>query len=314
MSKKQKHKNSVIQNKLWYNVSQQHLYPMEDCILKKLMNKIDRFCYLHPNFGIPRLMMYIVLGNIAVWLFSVMDTTHMFLNMLTFSPEMIFRHGQIWRLITFIFIPESSGIWLVFWLYFYYFIGNALEDQWGSAKFTIFYASGILFTVVYGILLWLFTGVSYSMTMHYVNLSMFFAFATLYPDMQVLLFFIIPLKIKWLAIFDAVLFAWGVLSGPFPLNLLPIVALLNYIVFFGEWLFSYFGADRRQQRKNTVNFKNEARRIHQEMKDKPYNRKCEVCGRTDKDYPDLEFRYCSRCAGYHCYCIDHINNHVHKQE
>ena len=281
--------------------------------MKKLMDKIDRFCYTHPNFGIPRLMMYIVIGNIAVFLLSGMDTTGMLRGMLAFSPELIFKHGQIWRLITFVFIPESSGLALVLWLYFYYFIGNALEDQWGTAKFTVFYLSGVVLTVIYGTLAWLITGISYGATVHYLNLSMFFAFATMYPDMQVLFMFIIPIKIKWLAIADAVLFAAGILMGRFPMNLLPVVALLNYVLFFGDWLFAYFGKDKRQQRKNTANFKAEQRRIHHEMKTKPYNRKCEVCGRTDTDYPDLEFRYCSRCEGYHCYCMDHINNHVHKQ-
>lgn len=281
--------------------------------MKKLMDKIDRFCYTHPNFGIPKLMLYVVIGNIAVFLLSGMDTTGTLRSMLAFSPELIFKHGQIWRLITFIFIPESSGLVLILILYFYYFIGNALEDAWGTAKFTVFYISGVVLTVLYGTLAWLITGYSFGVTIHYVNLSMFFAFATMYPDLQVLFMFIIPIKVKWLAIADAVLFAMGVLTGSFPMNLLPIVALLNYVVFFGDWLFAYFGKEKRNQRKTTVNFKNEQRRIHQEMKNKPYNRKCEVCGRTDTDFPELEFRYCSRCEGYHCYCMDHINNHVHKQ-
>ena len=282
--------------------------------MKKLMDRIDRFCYTHPNFGIPRLMMYIVIGNVLVTLLSGMDTTRLFEAMLVFSPEMIFRHGQIWRLVTFIFVPESSGVWLVLWLYFYYFIGNALEQHWGSAKFTVFYLSGMVFTVLYGTLVWLITGYSYEMTIHYVNLSMFFAFATLYPDLEVLLLFFIPVKVKWMAILDLVLFLGGLLGSPFPMNLLPVVALLNYVLFFGDWLFGYFSKDSRKQRKASADYKNEMRRINHEMKTKPYTRKCEVCGRTDTDFPDLEFRFCSRCAGYHCYCEDHISDHVHKQE
>ena len=81
---------------------------------------------------------------------------------------------------------------------------------------------------------------------------------------------------------------------------------------FGEGLLELFTPERKEQRKTKANFKNEQRRIHHEMKTKPYTRKCEVCGRTDADYPDLEFRFCSRCEGYHCYCLDHISNHVHK--
>ena len=199
--------------------------------MKKLMDKIDRFCYTHPNFGVPRLMMYVVIGNLLVFLLSMMDTTGLFESMLVFSPEMIFRHGQVWRLITFVFVPESSGLWLVLWLYFYYFIGNALEQHWGTAKFTVFYVSGMFFTVLYGTLMWLITGYSFGLTIHYVNLSMFFAFATLYPDLQVLFMFIIPIKIKWLAILDLVLFVGGILTDRFPLNLLPVVALLNYVLF-----------------------------------------------------------------------------------
>jgi hypothetical protein len=143
---------------------------------------------------------------------------------------------------------------------------------------------------------------------------MFFTFATLYPDMQVLLFFIIPIKMKWLGIVNAVFFAYEVIILPFPVNLLPVVAVLNYLLFCGDWLFSYVRPARVKQQKNTVNFRNEVRRINREQRNKPYTRKCAVCGRTDTDYPDLEFRYCSRCAGYHCFCIDHINNHVHFTE
>lgn len=279
--------------------------------MKKLMNRIDRFCLKHPRFGIPRLMMFVVIGTLAVWLFNSMDTTGTFINMLTFSPAMVFKHGQIWRLVTFIFIPESSGIWLVFWLYLYYFIGNALEDAWGPGKFTIYYLSGMVLSMVYSTVVWLITGISYGMTVHYINLSMFFAFATLYPDTQFMLFMIIPVKVKWLAIIDAVVFALGILFNSFPMNLLPIVAILNYFLFCGQWIGELFGRGKQQQKKNVRNFQTETRRINREMKDRPYNRKCEVCGRTDADFPNLEFRFCSRCSGYHCYCIDHINDHVH---
>lgn len=275
------------------------------------MDKIDRFCYSHPYFGISRLMLYIVIGNVLVYFLSAMDSTGMFLNMLTFSPEMVFKHGQIWRLITFIFVPQSSGLALVLWLYFYYFIGTELENYWGIVKFNVFYFSGVVLTVIYATIVWLITDISYGVSVHYLNLSMFFAFATLYPDMQVLFMFIIPIKIKWLAVLDAALFAMGIIGGSFPMNLLPVVALLNYVVFFGEGFLRHFGKEKREQRKKTIHFKAEQQRIHREMKTKAYTRKCEVCGRTDTDYPDLEFRYCSRCEGYHCYCMDHINNHVH---
>lgn len=274
------------------------------------MNKVDRFCYKHPRFGIPNLMLYIVIGNVIVWLFDMMNTTIPLSSFLAFSPAYILR-GQVWRLVTFAIIPNSYGFLALIAFYFYYFIGSTIEREWGSGKFTIYFFTGMVLTVVYGFVLYFITGVSYSVSAEYIYLSMFFTFATLYPDMQVLLFFIIPIKMKWLGIVDGVFFLYEVLTGAFPSNLLPLVAVLNYLLFCGGWLFDYFRPARVKQRKNTVNFKNEVRRIQYEQKTKPYTRKCEVCGRTDTDYPQLEFRYCSRCAGYHCFCIDHINNHVH---
>ena len=253
--------------------------------MRKLMNKIDRFCYTHPRFGIPNLMLIIVIGNAAVWLLTKMDTTGQIVSLLSGSAQGIL-HGQVWR----------------------------LEREWGNGKFTIYYVSGMLLTAIYGVVLSAILGRDVIVSTTYLNLSMFFAFATLYPDMQVLLFFIIPIKVKYLAYVDAALFVLGIVTTSFPLNLLPVVAVLNYLVYCGDWLFDFFRPSHVRQRQKTVNFKREARRIQREQANKPYHYKCAVCGRTDADYPELEFRYCSRCAGYHCFCQDHINNHVHFTE
>jgi len=281
------------------------------------MNKIDRFCYNHPRFGIPNLMKYIVIGTGIVWLFSMMSAggagSGYLMDLLCFSPYHILR-GQVWRLFTFVLIPQDGGIWLLITLYFYYFIGSTLENQWGPGKFTIYYLFGMLFTIIYGFVVYFAAGRSISVTSYYINMSMFFAFATLFPDTTVYLFFVIPLKMKWLAILDAALFAIDIVTLSFPYNLIPLTAVLNYFLFCGGWLLDYFTPARRKQRKNTVNFKSEVRRIQYEQRTREYTRKCEVCGRTDVSHPDLEFRYCSRCSGYHCYCIDHINNHTHKSE
>ncbi len=284
--------------------------------MKSLMKKIDLFCYKHPNFGVPNLMLYVVVGGAVVWLFSMftMNSPNSILNYLYFSPRLILQ-GQVWRLVTFIIIPPGTGVLTLIAFYFYFMIGRTVEAQWGAGKFTIYFFSGVLLTVIYGFLVYFVFGISIPVSAQYIYLSMFFTFATLYPDMQVLLFFIIPIRIKWLGILNAAFFLYEIVSGPFPVNLLPIVAVLNYLIFCGGWL---FGAIRRlfrqrtpQQRQNTVDFKTEVRRMEHEQRRKTYTRRCEVCGRTDTDYPELEFRYCSRCAGYHCFCMDHINNHRH---
>lgn len=285
--------------------------------MKSLMKKIDLFCYRHPRFGIPNLMLYVVVGGAIVWLFNLFTSASSsgvsILSYLYFSPALILR-GQVWRLLTFILIPPGTGILTLVAFYFYFFIGRTLEQQWGPGKFTIYFFTGVLLTILYGFAVWFIFRVSLPVSAHYIYLSMFFTFATLYPDMQVLLFFIIPLKMKWLAIVDAAFFVYEIATTSFPANLLPIVAVLNYLLFCGDVLVDAFKRLRggsRKQRQNTVNFKTEVRRIQYEQKQKTYTRRCEVCGRTDTDCPDLEFRYCSRCAGYHCFCMDHINNHKH---
>lgn len=267
-------------------------------------------------------MLFIVIGNVIVYLVGLMDTTNTLYTLLYFNPA-AFLQGQVWRLITFVLVPTTGGvIWLAVSLYFYYFIGSALEREWGAGRFTIYYLSGMVLTALYAIVWYLITGQAIGVTAHYLNLSLFFAFATLWPEQRVLLFFFIPMKMKWLAWVDAALFVYEIVSylamGVPGLALVPIVAMLNYFVFCGGWLIDMLrpGAvrQRTQQRTRTIEFKQAVRRAERDRENAPYTRKCCVCGRTDTDYPDLEFRYCSRCAGYRCFCIDHINNHVHFTE
>ena len=159
------------------------------------MRRVDRYCILHPNFGIKNLMLFIVIGNAIVWLFGSMDTSNTLIPLLEFSAKQIFTKGQIWRLVTFVLVPTGGrSILFLVALYFYYFIGKTLENQWGAGKFTIYYLSGMLLNILYGTLMWLITKNDISINAEYLNLSMFFAFATLYPNMQVLLFFIIPIN------------------------------------------------------------------------------------------------------------------------
>lgn len=281
--------------------------------MKKLNKRIDMFCYKHPRFGVPNLMLYIVVISLAVWLLSIMDPSKTLMSFFVFSPERILK-GEVWRLISFIFVPQSLSFWELLFFYFYYWIGNVLEKEWGTPRFNIFLISGVLLTAVYGFIIYFITKQSIAVTTYFIYLSMFFSFATLFPDVQVLFMFIIPIKVKWLAYLDAAFFLLSMLTQSFPFNLLPLVAVLNYLVFFGDDLFSSLRSNKARYNKTTVNFNREKQKIKYEQKNASYTKKCAVCGRTDTDYPDLEFRYCSRCAGYHCFCQDHINNHIHFTE
>lgn len=276
--------------------------------MKDPRSKIEEFCRKHPGFGIPNLMRYIVIANVVFWIMGAINPVLM--NYMLFNPALILR-GQIWRLISFVFIPPSTGVLAFIAFYFYYWIGSTLEQQWGTGQFTIYFFTGVILTILYGFLIYFITGRSVSLSSTYIFLSMFFSFAALFPDMQVLFMFIIPVKMKYLALVDAAFFLLSVFTTPFPENLLPVVAVLNFLIFCGGELKNLLP---RRQSKSTINFKRESARIRRGESQKLYTHKCAVCGRTDADYPNLEFRYCSRCVGYHCFCADHINNHIHFTE
>ncbi len=195
--------------------------------------------------------------------------------------------------------------------FFYYWIGTTLEAQWGTGQFTVYFLTGVILTILYGFLMYFITGRPVNLSSTYIYLSMFFSFATLFPDMQVLFLFVIPIKMKYLALVDAAFFLLSVITTPFPEKLLPVVAVLNFLIFCGGELLALLP---RRPSRGTINFKRESARIRREQQDALYTHKCAVCGRTDRDHPELEFRYCSRCAGYHCFCSDHINNHIHFTE
>ena len=226
------------------------------------------------------------------------------------GPDIL--RGQVWRLFTFVLVPNSGNpFYLLLGCYFYYWIGSMLEREWGTAKFNCFYFSGVVLNIIFGMIM----GVS---SIAYVNMSMFFAFAVLFPNMQVLFMFILPVKVKWLAWIDAAFFAWQVLNsllmGLWLYALLPLVAILNFFIFFWEDMLDALGRKSAQVKHRTsaqtINFKKAQKELRQR---RGYLHKCAVCGVTDQDDPNMEFRYCSKCNGYYCYCANHINNHTHVQ-
>ena len=290
--------------------------------MKKLYDGVQRFCAAHPRFGIPNLMRVIVIGNVAVYVLMLLTQANdaNALSFLTFNLNALL-HGEVWLLVTFVFVPAySSPFALLISLYFYYWIGSTLERQWGTAKFNLYYISGALLTVLGVVLASLITGNPYltAAGTGYVNLSMFFAFAFLFPDTTVLLFFILPVKMKWLAYLDGALFAFDIIKAIGAHNwagvVLPIVALLNFAVFIWPEVHYLKERAKYQNSRKTVQFRQAQQQQAKQAQQQGYRHKCAVCGRTDTDYPDLQFRYCSKCVGYHCFCQDHIFNHVHFTE
>ncbi|HPL54568.1 MAG TPA: rhomboid family intramembrane serine protease [Bacillota bacterium] len=261
------------------------------------MNWLDILERRLGRFAIKNLMTYIVGITGIVFALSYFDREGLLIGKLILIPELVFR-GEIWRLVTYIFIPPDTTIlWILFVLYFYYMVGSALEHEWGSFKFNIFYFTGMIGTTIAAFI----TG--YGATSLYLNLSLFLAFARIFPDYELFIFFVIPVKVKYLAMLNWAFIAYTVVIGNTSMRLTAIVSIINYFLFFGRDIFNYT-KNNRQVYTNRRRFRSEIPR------DFTFHR-CTVCGKTEKDDPNMDFRYCPECEGDYEYCMDHVRNHEH---
>lgn len=312
--------------------------------MKSLRGRFERFCFRNRDRGIPNLMLYLTVGQALVYLFTFASGNDGLYEFLCFDRDAILQ-GQLWRLISYPLTNQGGNILLVaISLLCYYSLGRAMENAWGTCRFNLFYLSGILlmdaFAMALGGVTFQYEGFTYTMDPafyadmgEYLNLSLFLGYATLYPNTHFLLFFIIPVKAWIFALFYLAItlydvFQWTVIVTAFPHGLFPLVALGNYFLFFGKdvlnvipmsWrvnarrLFKKKGKKEKTAPKTgTIPFPNAGSYEATTAKVKaPYTHRCTVCGRTDVSNPELEFRYCSRCNGYYCYCQEHISNHTH---
>ena len=286
--------------------------------------------YAIKNLSLILIMCY-ACGYLMKWI-NPGFFTYLYLN-----PYEIIHHFQIWRLVTWLIVPpDSFDFWTLLMLYFYYSIGTSLERTWGTYRYNVYIFSGILFTAVgafilYGISsllgaqslgLWMTVDgyITYPtmFSTYYVNMSIFLAYAATFPDYEVLLFFILPIKVKFLGIiYGAMLIyqfivGYGTSSALFYYNLgirfVITASLLNFVVFFFT--------SRKKVRRGPIKIirqqavKQQPR--HETKKSSGITRhKCAVCGRTDETNPELEFRFCSKCNGNYEYCQDHLFTHKH---
>ena len=275
------------------------------------LNKMER---KFGRFAIRNLTKYIIgcyiIGYILMYMQALTRVDLM--GYLYLSPYHIL-HFQIWRLVSWILIPPSSSniLFVVIMLLFYYSLGSALERTWGAFRYNVYIISGMIFTVIGAFILYFIMGTASVLyapvfSTYYINLSIFLAFALSYPDMQVLFMMIIPIKIKWLAWLDAVYILYDLVRGSWAIRTVIIASLLNFIIFFLSTRnfnrISPKEVRRRQQFQKAV---------HPKMAPGITKHKCAVCGRTEEDGDDLEFRFCSKCNGNYEYCQDHLFTHQH---
>ena len=292
--------------------------------MKNLRRSFERFCYKNRNKGIPNLMLYICIGTAIVYLMSIFANNYVLYNLLCFNRQAIL-HGQIWRLFTYpLTLLQDNILFQLITLVCYFSLGQAMERLWGTFKFNLFYLTGVVLMDIYSMVF------NCTANVYYLNMSLFLSYATMYPQASFLLFFIIPIKAWVFALIDLVIVFTGLFAMPFtPYNFFPVIALANYFLFFGKdvlnvipvsWmanlhrLFRKITPAKKSERPKVIPFPSAGSYEATTATPKaPYTHRCTVCGRTDVSNPELEFRYCSRCKGYYCYCQDHINNHSHIQ-
>ncbi len=310
----------------------------------RILDKMER---RFGKFAVNGLMRYVIACYIVGYILRYTQPSA--LNYLTLEPYLIFHYGQAWRLISWVLMPPTNSniIFVIIMLILYYQLGNTLEKSWGAFRFNLYIFGGVIFSILgalalyfiglYGFHnLYLFGG---SFSTFYINMSIFLSFAVAFPDTKIMLYFFIPIKMKWMGLVYAVLMAyefWAV--GSLPGRVAIVASLVNFLIyFFATRNFQRFSPKevrRRRKFKRAVNgspYETAARSSPQRGawgSDRSSGRsskttagtnhigqtsihKCAICGRTEITNPELTFRYCSKCNGNYEYCQDHLFTHEH---
>ena len=287
--------------------------------MKKKGNWIDRLERKIGRYAIPDLMKYLsvlyILGIVACY-------TGFYVDWLSLDFSKIFQ-GQIWRLVTFAVYPPQlftgSALDIIFVaisISLYFMIGRSLENAWGTFRFNLYYFTGVIACILSGLITFFAfrSNGGYIITTDYVFQTMFLAFAVTFPDVELLLFFFLPIKMKWLGWFEGIMMlveffnyvsyairgSKGALIGVVTM----VLSMLNFIILLVSMKKGTFASPK--QRKKSKEYK---KKINNTLRNKGHV--CAFCGITDKDNPDMEFRFCSRCDGNKEYCMDHLFTHEH---
>lgn len=301
----------------------------------KFLQRLER---KFGKYAIPNLMKYvIVLYGIGLVVFTFIPRIGVLY--LGLDVDKVLK-GQIWRLVTFLIPYNRLSFRELFYVaikcYVFYLIGNALENAWGSFRLNLYFFSAVILNiiaafVVYGIygVNMLGTNISNGLIVNmlivtppldYIYSSLFFAFAALYPNTQFLIYFFIPVKVKYLAWINAALYAFSIYNlvkaGSFLGAITIVVSLLNFVLFYILTRNSKRISPREFERRARFRRQmNEGIRQNNTSNSKENNmitrHKCAVCGKTELDDDSLEFRFCSKCDGNYEYCMEHLFTHEH---
>ena len=288
---------------------------------RRLMSNFER---KFGKYAIPNLTILLIGCYVIGYLMQLINTD--FIDFLTLDVYKIVTRGQVWRIISWILVPpESFDIFTIIMLFFYYSIGTTMERTMGYYKYNVFIFRGIALTVVgafacFGFCYLLYGGVlsegspqivqmifeqtAYLFSTYYINMSIFLAFAIVYPNMQVLLMFVIPVKVKWMGIIYVAFLLYSFYVGPLFTKFAIGASLVNVLIFF--LMVRNLSHLRPKEIKRRAEFHQKVQKVRSVTK-----HKCAICGQTEEDNPDLEFRFCSKCNGNYEYCSEHLYTHEH---
>ena len=262
--------------------------------MMSLLTKLERHL---GRFAIPNLALFLVAGQVLFWGLALMAGFN--LERIALQPVAVLS-GEVWRLATFLLLPPNAHpVFIAFAWYLFYLMGSALEHYWGPFRFNVFIGLGWLLTAALAFL----SPDAYSSNV-FLGGSIFLAFAYLNPDFVIMIFFILPVKIKWLALLQWAGYAFVLAVGPWSARLGVIAATGNFLAFFAGDIVRQIRTGRRRMAHQATVFA--ARGDDAEPR-----HRCRVCGKTDLTDPQMDFRYCSKCAGNQCYCPEHIFSHEH---
>jgi hypothetical protein len=265
------------------------------------MSLLDNLEHKLGFLALPRLTLGLVIFQVAVFIavqaMPRVEGQESLPDHLLLIPDLVLA-GQVWRLASFLIVPPIGNIVcaLFFW-YLFYLMGTALEHYWGTFRFNVYFLIGYVATVAVAFLV-----PDQPATNGFLQASVFLAFAFLNPDFELYLFFLLPVKIKWLALLTWIGYFYMVIVGDWLSRLLVLASVCNFLLFFGWDILARVQTGRRRMAVQAARFA---------VQEQPYYHRCTVCGITDRTHPQMDFRYCSTCTGAHAYCQDHLANHQH---
>lgn len=266
------------------------------------MSPLNRLERRLGRFAIENTTLYILMGQVGFFLLGLLGKD--LRPVIALQWDLVLA-GEVWRPFTFIFMPPPPTrdafaiMFIVFGWSIFYLMGSALDQFWGSFRYNIFLGVGWVLTVAMSVLF-----PHQPASMMFIGASVFLAFAYLNPDFELSLFFILPVKIKWFALFTWIWLGFEFFTGGNAVRLMIAASLANFFLFFGLDILARMRGGRRRM-------KQQARQFATKNAAPEARHTCRVCGKTDITHPQLDFRYCSKCAGDDCYCAEHIFNHVH---